>query len=118
MINEKILVPAIFALFIVLEAITGRFLQKEKGSTRDIVIEAASSLTIVLITVPLIFAVAPLLVDAVRPGSANALAGLPWWAMLAILLVADDMTQYWWHRASHTFGIDGGKVGAFRKASP
>ena len=84
MINEKILVPAIFALFIVLEAITGRFLQKEKGSTRDIVIEAASSLTIVLITVPLIFAVAPLLVEAVRPGSADALAGLPWWAMLAI----------------------------------
>ena len=105
MINEKILVPAIFALFIVLEAITGRFLQKEKGSTRDIVIEAASSLTIVLITVPLIFAVAPLLVEAVRPGSADALAGLPWWAMLAILLVADDMTQYWWHRASHTFPV-------------
>ena len=22
--------------------------------------------------------------------------------MVAILLVVDDMTQYWWHRASHT----------------
>ena len=54
MINEKILVPAIFAAFILLEAITGRFLQKEKGSSRDVVIEVLSSLTIVLITVPLI----------------------------------------------------------------
>ena len=32
MINEKILVPAIFAAFILLEAVTGRFFQKEKGS--------------------------------------------------------------------------------------
>ena len=105
MINEKILVPAIFATFILLEAVTGRFFQKEKGSTRDVVIEVSSSLTIVLITVPLIFAVAPLLVEAVRPGSEDALAFLPWWAMLGILLVADDMTQYWWHRASHTFPV-------------
>ena len=32
----------------------------------------------------------------------DALAGLPWWAMFGILLVGDDLTQYWWHRISHT----------------
>jgi len=105
MINEKILVPAIFASFIVLEAVTGRFLQKERGSRRDVIIEVLSSLTIVLVTVPLIFAVAPMLVEAIRPGSKDALAFLPWYLMVAILLVGDDMTQYWWHRASHTFPV-------------
>lgn len=99
--SEKIIVPAIFAAFALLEVILGRFHPKDRSSRRDILIETISSLTIVLVTVPAIFALAPLLVEVVRPGSADALAFLPWWAMVAILLVADDMTQYWWHRASH-----------------
>jgi sterol desaturase/sphingolipid hydroxylase (fatty acid hydroxylase superfamily) len=36
------------------------------------------------------------------PEQRDAWASLPWWAMTAILLVGDDMTQYWWHRVSHT----------------
>jgi len=36
------------------------------------------------------------------PGSQGAWSGLPWYAMAGILLIADDMTQYWWHRASHS----------------
>lgn len=36
------------------------------------------------------------------PGMRNALADWPWWQMLLVLLVADDMTQYFWHRLSHT----------------
>jgi sterol desaturase/sphingolipid hydroxylase (fatty acid hydroxylase superfamily) len=36
------------------------------------------------------------------PGLAGALSGLPVWAMAAMFIVGDDMTQYWWHRASHT----------------
>jgi len=36
------------------------------------------------------------------PGLAGAWSGLPLWAMVGLFLVGDDMTQYWWHRASHT----------------
>ena len=36
------------------------------------------------------------------PGQQGALADWPWWQMLAVLLVADDLTQYFWHRLSHT----------------
>ena len=36
------------------------------------------------------------------PGQRGAWADLPWWAMAAILLVGDDLTQYPWHRLSHT----------------
>lgn len=105
MLNEKILVPLIFAAFILIEAALGRFIQTERGSSRDILIETVSSLTIVALTVPFIFSIAPLLVEAVAPGSADALAFLPWYVMVLILLVGDDMTQYWWHRASHTFPV-------------
>jgi sterol desaturase/sphingolipid hydroxylase (fatty acid hydroxylase superfamily) len=36
------------------------------------------------------------------PDWRNALSGWSWWQMLALLLVADDFTQYLWHRLSHT----------------
>lgn len=36
------------------------------------------------------------------PDYRGAWANLPMWAMVFILLVGDDMTQYWWHRLSHS----------------
>lgn len=36
------------------------------------------------------------------PGQQDALAHWPWWQMLIVLLLADDLTQYFWHRLSHT----------------
>jgi sterol desaturase/sphingolipid hydroxylase (fatty acid hydroxylase superfamily) len=56
----------------------------------------------VAVTQPLIFAIAGKLCAVAMPESRGAWAHLPWWAMTAILLVGDDMTQYWWHRVSHT----------------
>ena len=101
MSSYQIIIPAIFVGFALLEIVLGRFNPKDRASARDAVIEAVSTLTIILLTVPAIFAVAPLLVELIRPGSAGALAVLPIWAMALILLVGDDMTQYWWHRLNH-----------------
>lgn len=36
------------------------------------------------------------------PGWEGALAHWAWWQMVPLLLVADDLTQYLWHRLSHT----------------
>jgi len=36
------------------------------------------------------------------PAQRGAWSDLPWWAMAGVLLVADDLTQYLWHRLSHT----------------
>jgi sterol desaturase/sphingolipid hydroxylase (fatty acid hydroxylase superfamily) len=36
------------------------------------------------------------------PGQRDALVHWAWWQMLLLLLVADDFTQYLWHRLSHT----------------
>lgn len=99
--DTKLLVPLIFAGFAVLEIVTRRFFQSGKGKPRDIWIEAIGTPVFILITVPVIFFAAPVLMEWAFPGSANAWAGLSWWTMVLILLVGDDMTQYWWHRASH-----------------
>jgi sterol desaturase/sphingolipid hydroxylase (fatty acid hydroxylase superfamily) len=36
------------------------------------------------------------------PDWQGALSHWPWWGMILTLLLADDLTQYWWHRLSHT----------------
>ena len=51
---------------------------------------------------PVIFAITKAIGTRYFPESQDALASLPWWAMFGILLIGDDMTQYWWHRLSHT----------------
>ena len=38
----------------------------------------------------------------VMPLQRDAWAGWAWWQMAAVLLLADDLTQYLWHRLSHT----------------
>ncbi len=40
--------------------------------------------------------------DMLAPHYAGALSGLNVFAAIALFLVADDMLQYWWHRASHS----------------
>lgn len=99
--DTRLLVPLIFAGFALLEIVSRRFFQPEHGRSRDIWIEAIGTPLFILVTVPAIFFIAPLAVEALFPGSENAWAHLPWWVMLLILLVGDDMTQYWWHRAAH-----------------
>jgi len=36
------------------------------------------------------------------PGQRDALVSWPVWQMVLVLLLADDLTQYFWHRLSHT----------------
>lgn len=61
---------------------------------------------VVTVTFPLTSGLVLLLANAACefwiPHSRNALADWPWWAMLVTLLLGDDLTQYLWHRLSHT----------------
>lgn len=96
--------PVIIGLFVafgVLEVITGRFVQKGKIRSDDIWIEALGTGFFILIATPLIFYLAPFLFEQVFPNSKNAWIGWPWWVMVLVLLVGDEMTHYWWHRFCH-----------------
>ena len=76
---------------------------RDHGATADDTkLELAMFLGLIAITQPFIFAVAGKLCALAMPLQRDAWAGLPWWAMAAALLVGDDLTQYLWHRASHT----------------
>ncbi len=93
-------VLGVYAAFALIEYAAGRFFQPtaRKG---DGLIELVSTLAILFVTIPAIYLAGAALTEWVAPGSQNALAGLNPLLMFAIFLVADDMTQYWWHRTAH-----------------
>lgn len=97
-----LLVFGVLALFVALEIVFTQFFKK-KGQTRgDAIVEIVSTSALVLFTQPLVLALAAGVTALLLPGQAGALASLPLLVQIALLLVFDDMTQYWWHRTSHS----------------
>ena len=93
-------IGSVWAAFALAEMLQGRFLARE--STReDVRLEIAVTLMFPLISVGVLTA-SGAMCDWLMPSQRNALADWPWWQMLLVLLLADDLTQYWWHRLSHT----------------
>lgn len=100
--TAKLMTVGILLGFAALEVVTGRFLQRQKSTWKDAVLDASTSLVLPLVALPAIFAAAPWLAEQLVPASEGWLAHLPAWLMFGILLLADDLTQYWWHRLSHS----------------
>jgi sterol desaturase/sphingolipid hydroxylase (fatty acid hydroxylase superfamily) len=98
--TQLIAVTTIFGLFAVAELVMDKFFPSE-ASGEDNVLDVAVGVTFPIIS-GLVFAAAKGLSAIVMPEMRDAWAHWPWWTMVLVLLVADDMTQYWWHRLSHT----------------
>lgn len=79
-----------------------RYRDTVHASTNDTALEVGMTVSLLLITQPLILSGTSAFGHWLAPGMHNAWAALPWWAWAGLLLVGDDMTQYWWHRISHS----------------
>jgi len=98
---QNVALAAIILGFAALEFASGRH-KSFHATPDDSKLEAFMFLSLLAVSQPLVFAVTGRLCALLMPEQRGAWAGLPWWAMTAILLVGDDLTQYAWHRLSHT----------------
>jgi sterol desaturase/sphingolipid hydroxylase (fatty acid hydroxylase superfamily) len=98
---QNIVLVAIILFFALLEVGSRRHKQFH-ATADDTRLELFMFLALIAFSQPFIFGVTAKLCGLLMPAQRDAWAHLPWWAMGAILLVADDMTQYWWHRVSHS----------------
>jgi sterol desaturase/sphingolipid hydroxylase (fatty acid hydroxylase superfamily) len=98
---EIIVILCIFLTFIVLEMLFTRFFRKSGQTKDDAVVEIISTGTLVLLTQPFVLAAGAFAASLIAPDAAGALAALPIVAQVGLLLIFDDMTQYWWHRTTH-----------------
>lgn len=98
---QNLVLIGIILGFALLEWRSGRH-HDHHATPDDTKLEAAMFLALVGLLQPLIFFITGKLGAWLLPEYRGAWADLPVWAMVAILLVGHDMTQYWWHRLSHT----------------
>lgn len=84
-----------------LEWLSGRYKATVKATRNDTLLEVLQFLALLAVTQPLAILTTAKLGLWLAPEYQGALAHLPWWMMVGILIVGDDLTQYWWHRLSH-----------------
>jgi sterol desaturase/sphingolipid hydroxylase (fatty acid hydroxylase superfamily) len=99
--TQNILLVGIILSFLLAEFFTGKS-KKLNPSSSDNTLDFLGFAILVALTQPLIFFIVNKIGMSVAPDYKNALIDLPWYAMLGILLIGDDMMQYWWHRLSHS----------------
>lgn len=99
--HVAIVLFCIFASIALVEALRG-LMRSPHGTREDAPLEIVITLLFGAVLYPGILVLVGWLAARYTPDLAGSLAGLPAWAMLALLLLGDDLTQYWWHRASHT----------------
>jgi sterol desaturase/sphingolipid hydroxylase (fatty acid hydroxylase superfamily) len=99
--NYKLIIVGIYTLFAAVELLGGRFFFRDDTTRKDLFLDIACTLSLPLLVVPTVLLTGENLTEWLRPGSANSLAAWPWWTMFLVLIVVDDLTQYWWHRLSH-----------------
>jgi sterol desaturase/sphingolipid hydroxylase (fatty acid hydroxylase superfamily) len=97
---QLVAIAAIFAAFTLLEWRRHRLFPREAGR-EDNRLDVAVLFMFPVVQASVLLA-ATALCERFIPESRGSLAHWPWWAMLGTLLIADDLTQYLWHRLSHT----------------
>lgn len=99
---EIIVLMGIFAVFALAEALHTGLLRKPGQRRKDVVVEVIGSVVLLAVTQPLVLLSAGVLMAALAPDLEGRLSGLALPLQIGLLLIFDDMAQYWWHRWSHT----------------
>lgn len=99
--NSTVIAALMFVGLLLLEFSRGR-LKKVTATVDDRVVEIVSTLSVPLLVVPTIFFSTYAFMDWTAADWRGAWGHFPVWAMVLILLIGDDLTQYWWHRLSHS----------------
>jgi sterol desaturase/sphingolipid hydroxylase (fatty acid hydroxylase superfamily) len=97
---SNLALAAIVLAFAAVEIATRR--QRRDAASRDDLRLDLSAIALLALLQPLILAGGAALGALALPGRHDAWAHLPAWAMGIALVLGDDLTQYLWHRASHT----------------
>ena len=98
---ENIVILSVFASFAILEMAKAGFFRKTGSVAGDGWVETISTLLLLLLVQPAIILSVFTLGDTFFADYKGALAHYPIVLQVALLLVFDDMMQYWWHRLTH-----------------
>jgi sterol desaturase/sphingolipid hydroxylase (fatty acid hydroxylase superfamily) len=99
--TAKFIIGTAFFVVAGFELASGRFLFRQLSSKKDVILDVAGTLIVPALVLPTVLWLSSTICAHILPNHRDAWSSLPWWAMFGILLLADDLTQYLWHRLSH-----------------
>jgi len=98
----EIIIPAIFLGFALAEILHRSFFRQKEEKPEDKWVEIITGVFLLAITQPTVLFSSMWLCGKIAPDAAGMLAASPIWMGILLLLIFDDMMQYWWHRLSHS----------------
>ena len=101
--TSTIVILAIYFGYALIELWRSDLFRKSEQTRDDGIVEVVSTTVLLLFTQPMVLFLSATLTGIAFPQYQGALAGINIFAAIALFLILDDMMQYWWHRASHTF---------------
>ena len=99
---ELLVITGLFLCFIVLEMCFSRFFSKKGQQPGDAKVEIISTATLMFVTQPLVLFLSFAMASQLFPDYQNRMEHWHVGVIFGCFLIFDDMTQYWWHRLSHT----------------
>lgn len=100
--TQNLLIILSMVGYAIMEWVTRRYRDTVHATPNDTRLELFMFVSLLAVAQPLALGLSGRLCGWLMPEARGAWADLPWWAMVSVLLLADDLTQYLWHRASHT----------------
>ena len=101
--NYQIAILIVFILFSIKEALHSGLFNKKKEERSDGIVESVSVGLLFAVSQPFALFSAAFLMSLAFPQYEGALADTSIFLQILLLLIFDDLMQYWWHRASHSF---------------
>nr|WP_315463276.1 sterol desaturase family protein [uncultured Rhodoferax sp.] len=98
---QNILIGSLILGYATMELVSRRYRTTVNASSNDTKLELVMFIALVAVAQPIAVLTTNFLCNKFIPEARGALSDLPWWTKAIILLVADDMVQYWYHRISH-----------------
>jgi sterol desaturase/sphingolipid hydroxylase (fatty acid hydroxylase superfamily) len=99
---QNLLIACMVLGFAAMEIVTRKYRDTVHATSNDTKLELFMFLSLLVVTQPIAIMTTSKLGTWLFPEYKGVLADWPWWAMAGVLIVVDDMTQYWWHRLSHS----------------
>ncbi len=96
-------VIGIYFAFGLIELWRSDLFSKKEQCSHDAIVETVSTILLLTLTQPTIIILVNWLGNQYFPQYQGALAHISWFVALPLFLIFEDMAQYWWHRASHSF---------------
>ena len=99
---EIIIIFCVFSGFIILEILFTRFFDKHQQTKDDAIVEVIGTLMLTIVTQPLVILGGFTIASFIAPSAEGLMESWHFLSVFCLFLVFDDLSQYWWHRLSHT----------------